>query len=50
MHTFGKNTIRNVGANPHIVDEIFSLMLNELLEKWIKETYELDWYFIRYEY
>ena len=39
MHTFKDNPFRNVGANPHIVDEIFALMLNELIEDWIKDTF-----------
>ena len=44
------NSIINVSENPHVVDEVFGIMLNNLFEEWLKKNYNIKWHFIRYEY
>ena len=44
------NEILNVAENPHVVDEVFESMLKSLLENWLKKSYDVEYWFIRFEY
>ena len=45
-----ENPILNVAENPHVVDGYFVKMLDLLFEEWLKKNYDIEYYFIRYEY
>lgn len=49
MHTNLNPTI-NVAENPHVVDEILELEIEDLCRKWLFRNYKVKYFIIRFEY
>lgn len=45
-----KDTFKNTARHAYITNDIFTMMLKDLLEEWLFKEFEMKWHFIRYEY